>query len=183
MTGDKEKFFNLKVKDGGKVIFGGKEKGKIIGQGKVSEDPSCSVDDILLIERLKYNLLSISQLCDKGHTVIFESNNYKIVDILSNEVKFVGQRINDVYIINLNCSKNANMCLMANRNTVSWLWHRKLGHASFSVLNRLVKLNLVDGLPKIKFTQHEICDACARGKQIKSTFKPVVLCAFNDVII
>ena len=53
---------------------------------------------------------------------------------------------------------------MKNKNTVSWLWHRKLGHASFSVLNRLVQFDLVVGLPKIKFTQYEICDACARGK-------------------
>ena len=60
---------------------------------------------------------------------------------------------------------------MANGNTVSWLWHRKLGHASFSVLNRLVKFNLVDSLPKINFIQHEICDACARGKQTRSIFK------------
>ena len=74
MTGDKEKFSNLEVKDGGKVIFGEKEKGKIIGQGKVSEDPSCSIDDILLVEGLNYNLLSISQLCDKGLRVIFEYN-------------------------------------------------------------------------------------------------------------
>ena len=50
MTGDKEKFSNLKVKDGGKVIFGGKEKSKIIGQEKVSENSSYSVDDILLVE-------------------------------------------------------------------------------------------------------------------------------------
>ena len=64
------------------------------------------------------------------------------------------------------------MCLMANRNTVSWLWHRKLGHASFSVLNRLAQFDLVVGLPKIKFTQHEIYDACARGKQTKNLFKP-----------
>ena len=27
-------------------------------------------------------------------------------------------------------------------------------------------------MPKIKFTQLEICDACARGKQTRSTFKP-----------
>ena len=60
MTGDKEKFSNLKVKDGGKVIFGEKEKGKIIRQGKVSEDPSNFVDDVLLVEGLNYNLLSIS---------------------------------------------------------------------------------------------------------------------------
>ena len=65
MTGDKGKFSNLQVKDGGKVIFGEKEKGKIIGQGKVSEEPSYSVDDILLVEELNYNLLSISQLRDK----------------------------------------------------------------------------------------------------------------------
>ena len=82
MTEDKEKFFNLNVKDGGEVIFEGKEKSKIIGQEKVSEDSSCSVDDVLLVEGLNYNLLSISQLCDKCHKVIFEFNKYKIVDIL-----------------------------------------------------------------------------------------------------
>ena len=60
MTGDKGKFSKFQVKDGGKVIFGRKEKGKIIGQGKVSEDPSCSIDDVLLVEELNYNLLSIS---------------------------------------------------------------------------------------------------------------------------
>ena len=60
MTRDKEKFSNLTVKYGGKVIFRGKEKDKIIGQGKVSEDPSCSVDDVLLVEGLNYNLLNIS---------------------------------------------------------------------------------------------------------------------------
>ena len=49
MTKNKEKFINLIVKDGGKVIFGGKEKGKILEQGKVSEDPSRSVDNILLV--------------------------------------------------------------------------------------------------------------------------------------
>ena len=119
MTRDKEKFSNLKVKDGGKMIFRGKEKGKIIGQGKVSEDPSCSVDDVLLVEGLNYNLLGISQLCDKGLRVIFEFNKCRIVDILSNKVKLEGQRINDVYVIDLNSSRNTNICLMANKNTVT----------------------------------------------------------------
>ena len=102
MTGDKENFLNLTIKDGGKVIFWGRDKGKIIGQGKVSEDPSCSVDDVLLVEGLNNNLLSISQLCDKGLKVIFEFNKCRIVDILSNEVKLEGQKINHVYVIDLN---------------------------------------------------------------------------------
>ena len=167
MIGDKEKFSNLEVKDDGKVIFGGKEKGKIIGQGKVNEDPSYSVDDVLLVEGLNYNLLSISQLCDKGLRVIFEFNKCKVVDIQKNEVKLEGQRINDVYVIDLNSSRNKNICLMANKNTMTWQWHRKLGHASFSVLNRLVQFDLVVVLPKIKFTQHEICDACTKGNKLE----------------
>ena len=65
-----------------RLFFGGKEKGKIIGQGKVSEDRSCFVDDVLLVEVLNYNLLSISQLCDKGFRVIFEFNKCRIVDFL-----------------------------------------------------------------------------------------------------
>ena len=119
MTGDKEKFSNLQVKDSDKVIFGGKEKGKIIGQRKVSENPSCSVDNVLLVEGLNYNLLSISQLCDKGLRVIFEFNKCEVVDIQKNEVKLEGQRINDVYIIDLNSSRNENICLMTNKNIVT----------------------------------------------------------------
>ena len=82
MIGDKGKFSNLQVKDDGKVIFGEKEKGKIIRQGKVSEVGS--VDDVLLVKELNYNLLSISQLCDKGLRVIFEFNKCKVVDIQKN---------------------------------------------------------------------------------------------------
>ena len=131
MIENKEKFINLTVKDSGKIIFGGKEKGKILGQGKVSEDPSCSVDNVLLVEGLNYNLLSISQLCDKGHRVIFEFNKCKIVDIFSNEVKFENQVINDVYVINLNSSRNENICLMANKNTVTCFGIENLGMQAF----------------------------------------------------
>ena len=103
------------------MIFGGKEKGKIIGQGKASEDPSYSIDDVLLVKGLNYNLLSISQLCDKGFRVIFEFNKCKVVDIQKNKVKLEGQRINVVYVIDLNSSRNKNIYLMANKNTVTWL--------------------------------------------------------------
>ena len=46
---------------------------KIVGIGKVGKNLSCCIDDVMLIEGLTYNLLSISQLCDKGHKVTFNS--------------------------------------------------------------------------------------------------------------
>ena len=62
MIGDKEKFINLIVKEGGNVTFGGKGKEKVIGQGKIGENSSSSIDDVLLVEGLNYNLLKISHV-------------------------------------------------------------------------------------------------------------------------
>ena len=61
MIGDKEKFCFLVEKDGGQVIFGGKNKGQIIGSGKVGKNLSHSIDNVLLVKGLDHNLLSISQ--------------------------------------------------------------------------------------------------------------------------
>ncbi|XP_070026216.1 uncharacterized protein [Nicotiana sylvestris] len=47
----------------------------------------------------------------------------------------------------------------------------RLGHTSFSLLNKLVQKDLVHGLPKSKFKEHKVCDAYARGKHVKSSFK------------
>ena len=65
MTGDKSKFCLLIESDSGQVTFGGNSKGKIIGSRKVGKNLSSCIDDVILVEGLAYNLLSISQLCDK----------------------------------------------------------------------------------------------------------------------
>jgi len=50
------------------------------------------------------------------------------------------------------------------------LWHKRLGHASLSLLNKLVSKDLVVGLPSIKYNDGKVCDACAKGKQVKNSF-------------
>ena len=73
MTGDKTKFCLLTENDGGQVTFGENSKGKIIGSEKVGKNLSSCIDDVMLVEGLAYNLLSISQLCDKRHKVLFDT--------------------------------------------------------------------------------------------------------------
>ena len=51
------------------------------------------------------------------------------------------------------------------------LWHKRLGHASLSLLNKLVSKDLVVSLPSIKYNDGKVCDACARGKQVRNSFK------------
>ena len=38
-------------------------------------------------------------------------------------------------------------------------------------LNKLISKDLVIGLPKLKFERDHICEACQKGKQVKSSFK------------
>ena len=161
MTGDKMKFCLLTENDGGQVTFGGNSKGKIIGSEKVGKSLSSCIDDVMLVEGLAYNLLSISQLCDKGHKVLFDSKACTIYQPNSNIVKFTGKRVNNMYMIDLDDPVYENLCLTANKDNLAWLWPRKLGHARYNVLHKLVKHNMVKGLPEISFKKNQVfCDSC-----------------------
>ena len=46
--------------NGGKITFRENAKGKVVSKDKVSRLPNCFIDDVLLVERLKHNLLHIS---------------------------------------------------------------------------------------------------------------------------
>ncbi|GJQ98587.1 putative ribonuclease H-like domain-containing protein, partial [Tanacetum coccineum] len=53
----------------------------------------------------------------------------------------------------------------------SMLWHRRLGHINFKTINKLVKDNLVRGLPAKRFENDQTCVACLKGKQHKASCK------------
>ncbi|GJT80717.1 putative ribonuclease H-like domain-containing protein [Tanacetum coccineum] len=63
-------------------------------------------------------------------------------------------------------------CLIAKATSdESKLWHRRLGHINFKHLNKLVKGNLVRGLPSKVFRNDHTCVACQKGKQHKASCK------------
>nr|GEY03115.1 hypothetical protein [Tanacetum cinerariifolium] len=63
-------------------------------------------------------------------------------------------------------------CLVAKAtNDKSMLWHKRLGHINFKTINKLVKDNLVRGLPSKRFENDQTCVACLKGKQHKVSFK------------
>ena len=73
MTGDVSKFTTISPKKSGHVTYGDNNKGKIIGAGKIGTSSSTPIENVLLVEGLKHSLLSVSQLCDKGYKVSFDS--------------------------------------------------------------------------------------------------------------
>nr|GEV13539.1 hypothetical protein [Tanacetum cinerariifolium] len=78
----------------------------------------------------------------------------------------IGDRSSNLYTIDLNeVASNSLTCLLAKASSSqSWLWHQRLSHLNFATINNLVKNNLVQGLPKMKFKKDHLCSACEQGK-------------------
>nr|GEV93095.1 retrovirus-related Pol polyprotein from transposon TNT 1-94 [Tanacetum cinerariifolium] len=83
-------------------------------------------------------------------------------------------RQHNMYSIDLNNivpHKNPT-CLVAKASVdESMLWHRRLGHLNFKTMNKLVRNNLVKGLPSKCFENDHTCVACLKGKQHKASCK------------
>ena len=107
----------------------------------------------------------------KSHKVIFESMSCQVINVKTNKLVFIGHRQGNVYVVYLDNMSSNNACLMAKKEDESWLWHRRLGHASMHVISKLCQNDLIVGLPKLSFDLNKVCDACVKGKHKKSSFK------------
>ena len=75
-------------------------------------------------------------------------------------------------MIDLDDPIHDNLCLTTRKDNLAWLWHRRLGHASYNILHKLVKYEMVKGLPKISFKNNKIfCESCTQEKQAIKSFK------------
>ena len=79
MTGDQNKFLILKKGKGGSITFGDNASARIVGKGIVSLDNGkTKTQNVLYVEGLKHNLLSVSQMCDQGYNLTFHSKGCEI---------------------------------------------------------------------------------------------------------
>ncbi|GJT53899.1 putative ribonuclease H-like domain-containing protein [Tanacetum coccineum] len=137
------------IGDGGFVSFGD-GKGRISGKGKIKTG-TLDFDNVYFCKELKYNLFSVSQICDKKNNVLFTdteclvlSSDFKLLD--ESQVLLRVPRKDNIYSVDLKSvvPTKGLTCLFA-KATIdeSNLWHRRLGHINFKNINKLVKGNLV----------------------------------------
>nr|GEZ00205.1 hypothetical protein [Tanacetum cinerariifolium] len=93
-----------------------------------------------------------------------------------------GDRSSNLYTISLNeVASNSSTCLLA-KDSQSWLWHQRLSHLNFATINNLMKTNLVQGLPKMKFEKDHLCSACEQRKIHRKHHKSKTAFASNKPI-
>ncbi|GJX82592.1 putative ribonuclease H-like domain-containing protein [Tanacetum coccineum] len=178
MTGNKAYLAEYQDFNGGPVAFRG-SKWYITGKGKIKTRKLDFADVCFVKELQQFNLFSVSQICNKKNKVLFTdseclvlSPEFKLPD--ENQVLLRIPRQNNMYSFNLeNIVPSGGLACLIAKATIdeSNKWHRRLGHVNFKNLNKLVKGNLVRGLPSKIFQNDHTCVACQKGKQHKASCK------------
>ncbi|GJW47952.1 ribonuclease H-like domain-containing protein [Tanacetum coccineum] len=177
MTGNKDHLDDFEECKGGSVTFGG-SKGYITGKGRIRVG-NLDFDSVSFVKELgHFNLFSISQICDKQHKVLFTeteclvvSPDFKMPD--ENQILLKVPRQHNMYSFDMKTPAPTKgfACLIAKATSdESKKWHRRLGHINFKNLNKLVKGNLVRGLPSKVFRNDHTCVACQKdnGTEFKN---------------
>nr|GEW36654.1 ribonuclease H-like domain-containing protein [Tanacetum cinerariifolium] len=158
--------------DGGFVAFRESPKeGKIYGKGKIRTG-KLDFEDIYFVKELKFNLFSVSQMCDKKNSVLFTeteclvlSPDFKLLD--ENQVLFKVPRQHSMYSFDLkNVALSGGLTYLFAKATInkSNLWHMRLGHINFKTMNKLVRKNHARGLLLKIFENDHTYLACQKGK-------------------
>nr|GEV90419.1 putative ribonuclease H-like domain-containing protein [Tanacetum cinerariifolium] len=177
MIGNISYLSDYKPFDGGYVSFG--QGGcKITGKETIKTG-KLEFENMYFVKDLKYNLFSVSQICDNKNSVLFTDSecivlgrDFKLID--DTNVLLRTPRQHNMYSINLNniVPHKDLTCLVAKASVDEcMLWHRRLGHLNFKTMNKLVRHNLVRGLPTKCFENDHNCTACLKGKQHKASCK------------
>ena len=135
MTGSKQVVTDLKPNLTNVIVsYGNNNESKVLGLGKVVVAPDVSVVNVMLVETLGYNLLSVSQLCLLGFSVFFDANSVILLWSKSLKVAFVGYVESGLYVVDFSGkTTRAALCILSKYDS-GWLWHRRLAHVNMRTL-------------------------------------------------
>jgi hypothetical protein len=142
MTGNKKWFSSLTpLSQKEYVTFGDDKKGKVLWTGVIKVNDCFTLNDVALVNRLRYNLLSVSQ-CDADLSVLFRKSDSHVLDSSGKRVCDIS-RIENVFQTDFSSAQSSLRWLISQSSSDLWKWHIRLGHLSFDLLCRLSDLCLL----------------------------------------
>jgi hypothetical protein len=113
MTSDKKWFSNLfPLSHKEYVIFGDNKKDKVLSTDVIKVNDHFTLNDVALINKLRYNLLSVSQLVDADLEVLFHKSNSHVLDSSSKHVCGISH-IGKVFQADFSCTQSSVKCLIS----------------------------------------------------------------------
>nr|KAJ0207133.1 hypothetical protein LSAT_V11C500281820 [Lactuca sativa] len=107
--------------------------------------------------------------------VLFTKQRSLIMDAKTKDVIVDSDRAGNMYPLDMDLIYGKlNICMLSKAPTdISWLWHRRLSHLNFGYINKLIRDDIVQGLPLLKLDNESLCAACVKRKLSKSTQKSI----------
>ncbi|KAK2456975.1 putative mitochondrial protein [Trifolium repens] len=166
MTGEEKYLMNVRSYKASFVTFGDGAKGEIIGIGDLINHGQPNLENVLLVKGLTANLISISQLCDQGMKVNFTKSEC-LVNNEEGQLVLRGTRSKDnCYLWMPQEGALTSTCLVTTEDEVQ-LWHQKMGHLNLKGMKKVISLEAIRGIPKLRIVEGKVCGECQIGKQVR----------------
>ncbi|KAI3518152.1 hypothetical protein L1887_06594 [Cichorium endivia] len=171
MTGDKSKFRSLNESIQGYVKFGNESRVRIEGKGSVvfkcKDGGQRKLNEVYYIPDLCSNIISLGQLAEGGDEINIKGPFLWVRDSIGRLLMKVQRSANRLYKIEL--EESADVCFAAKIDDSVWLWHKRMGHISFSTMKQMGDKGMIEGMPQIKIPSQP-CEGCLVGKQTRNPF-------------
>lgn len=93
-----------------------------MGLGKVAISWDKTIDNVMLVQSLGYNLMSLAKLTDMYLLVLFSKVDCKVFMSSDYSLVFKGIRKGDLYLVDLSRVPQVSTYLIA-KATKGWMWH------------------------------------------------------------
>ena len=122
---------------------------------------------VWLLEKVQHipnprrNLISVGQLDDEGHVILFIGGTWKVTK--EARVLVCGKKTGTLYMT----SSPRDTVGVAEASTDTSLWHHRLGHISEKGMKMLLSRGKLQELKSVDF---DMCESCILGKQKRVSF-------------
>jgi hypothetical protein len=116
MTGEKNLFTSFQPNQVAcvRIVFGDNSKGDILGLVKITISNDNLISNVLLVDSLGYNLLSISQLYEKGYNCLFTNKGVEVSKRSDSSIVFTGELKGKHYLVDFSSNRvGSETCFVA----------------------------------------------------------------------
>jgi hypothetical protein len=148
------------------ATYGDNTRGRVAGLGRITITKDFSISNVLYVESLSFNLLSIAPLYDFGLMCTFDKYGVIMFHEKDKSLVFKGFRYGHIYLVDFSEKKASSMTCLFSKTSLGWLWHRRITHIGMSNLKKAHKKGMITGLKDVTFDKNKLCCACQAGKQV-----------------
>ncbi|KAF7842361.1 berberine bridge enzyme-like 8 [Senna tora] len=138
---------------------------------EVNDQASLKLHDVYHVPGLTKNLISVPQITESGKYVLFGPSDVKILDNvneMSADVLFYGKKKGSLFVM----TAGEAYVKKTSQTDNAAIWHARLGHVGYQLLQQISSKGLVDGIPSLKnVRENAVCQGCQFGKSHRLPYK------------